>query len=163
VCFTPFTRYNRLSIRLYNRFDNRLYRVNKHPTGCQTGCQNRFDNRVERTALFVQPVVKPSCTPVWQPAVYTIQPVAGLTTGSMFVHTTTGCETGLTTGLTNCCIVYTNFNRLSNRFENRFHNRLYLVDGAFVCLSVSNFAQKLMNGFALNFQVRMAMGQWTNY
>jgi len=55
---TPFTRYNRLSIR----FDNRLYRVNKHPTGCQTGlttvlneqlfvqhgCQsglyNRFDN-----------------------------------------------------------------------------------------------------------------------
>jgi len=43
---TPFTRYN----RLYNRFDNRLYRVNKHPTGCQTGCDNRFDNRVERTA-----------------------------------------------------------------------------------------------------------------
>jgi len=27
-CQTPFTRYNRLSIRLYNRFDNRLYRVN---------------------------------------------------------------------------------------------------------------------------------------
>ena len=25
--------------RLYNRFDNRLYRVNKHPTGCQTSCQ----------------------------------------------------------------------------------------------------------------------------
>jgi len=25
---TPFTR--------YNRFDNRLYRVNKHPTGCHT-------------------------------------------------------------------------------------------------------------------------------
>jgi len=25
---TPFTRYNRLSIRLYNRYDNRLYRVN---------------------------------------------------------------------------------------------------------------------------------------
>jgi len=34
---TPFTRYNRLSVRLYNRFDNRLYRVNKHPTGYQTG------------------------------------------------------------------------------------------------------------------------------
>jgi len=44
--YTPFTRYNRLSIRLCNRFDNQLYRVNKHPTGCQT----RFDNRVERTA-----------------------------------------------------------------------------------------------------------------
>jgi len=26
--YTPFTRYNRLSHRLYNRFDNRLYRVN---------------------------------------------------------------------------------------------------------------------------------------
>jgi len=36
VANTPFTRYSRLS----NRFDNRLYRVNKHPTGCQTGCQS---------------------------------------------------------------------------------------------------------------------------
>ena len=26
--YTPFTRYNQLSTRLYNRFDNRLYRVN---------------------------------------------------------------------------------------------------------------------------------------
>jgi len=50
--------------RLYNRFDNRLYRVNKHPTGGQTGCHtglttgwmfvymiqpvvNRYDKRVE--------------------------------------------------------------------------------------------------------------------
>ena len=49
ICYTPFTRYNRLSKRLYNRFDNRLYRINKHPTGCQTGCQTG-DNRVERTA-----------------------------------------------------------------------------------------------------------------
>jgi len=36
----------------------------------------------------------------------------------------------------------------------------------FVCLlvrlSVSNFAQKLPNGFAWNFQGRLAMGQWTN-
>jgi len=24
--------------RLSKRFDNRRYRVNKHPTGCQTGC-----------------------------------------------------------------------------------------------------------------------------
>ena len=30
---TPFTRYSRLSNRLYNRFDNRLYCVNKHATG----------------------------------------------------------------------------------------------------------------------------------
>ena len=29
----------RLSSRLYNRLDNRLYRVNKHPTGCQPGCR----------------------------------------------------------------------------------------------------------------------------
>jgi len=35
--YTPFTRYSWLSIRLYNRFDSRLYRINKHPTGCQTG------------------------------------------------------------------------------------------------------------------------------
>jgi len=35
----PTTRYSRLSYRLYNRFDNRLYHVNKHPTACQTGCQ----------------------------------------------------------------------------------------------------------------------------
>ena len=33
VTKTPFTRYNGLS----NQFDNRLYRVNKHSTGCQTG------------------------------------------------------------------------------------------------------------------------------
>ena len=32
----------------------------------------------------------------------------------------------------------------------------------FVCLSVSNFAQKLPNGFAWNFQGTFAMGQWTN-
>ena len=33
----PFTRYNLLSNRLLNRVDNRLYRVYKHSTGCQTG------------------------------------------------------------------------------------------------------------------------------
>jgi len=32
----------------------------------------------------------------------------------------------------------------------------------FVCLSVSTFAQKRPNGFAWNFQGRLAMGQWTN-
>jgi len=50
-CKTPFTRYSRLSNRLYNRFDNRLYRVNKHPTGCQTGCQtNQLDVCLHDTA-----------------------------------------------------------------------------------------------------------------
>jgi len=68
----PFTRYNRLSTRLSNGFDN------------------RFDNRVERTALFVQPVVKPGCT-------------TRLTTGC--IDDTAVCQTGLTTGLRTGCIV----------------------------------------------------------
>jgi len=38
--YTPFTR--------YNRSDNRLYRVNKHPTGCQTGLYNRLYARYSR-------------------------------------------------------------------------------------------------------------------
>ena len=66
---TPFTR--------YNRFDNRLYRVNKHPTGSQTGLYNRFDNR-----LYTRMNVR----------IHAIQPVVK-------------CQTGLTTGLTTCCIV----------------------------------------------------------
>jgi len=62
---TPFTWYNRLSIRLNNnrynihRFDNRLdkrlYRVYKRSTGCPTGCstacalwQPRLSNRLRR-------------------------------------------------------------------------------------------------------------------
>ena len=48
--------------RLYNRFDNRLYRVNKHPTGCQTGCQSGLTAVFNEQPLFVQPVVKPCCT-----------------------------------------------------------------------------------------------------
>jgi len=60
-CITPFTRYN----RLYNRFDNRLYRVNKHPTSLTTVLKEQ--------PLFIQPVVKLGCT-------------TGLTTGL-----TTGC------------------------------------------------------------------------
>jgi len=31
-----------------------------------------------------------------------------------------------------------------------------------VCLSVSNFARKLPNGFAWNFQRSLAMGHWTS-
>jgi len=73
-----------------------LYRVNKHPTGLTT---------VLNEQLFVQPVVKPGCT-------------TRLTTGcrysrlsnridnrlNVYIHDTTGCETGLETG----CIVCTN-------------------------------------------------------
>jgi len=74
----PFTR--------YNLFDNRLYRVYKHSTGChsrlttglttgcivytagcETGCTTRFDNRLNEQlfvqhgcqTVFVKPVVKP--------------------------------------------------------------------------------------------------------
>ena len=52
VCLT---RWTRLSNLFYNRFDNRLYRVNKHPTGCQTGYTG-----------CIQPVVKPVVQPAWQ-------------------------------------------------------------------------------------------------
>jgi len=90
-----YTRYNRLSIRLSNRFDNRLYRVQKHSTGCQTrlttglttccivytagcqtGCTIRFDNRLNEQRLFVQTGwTNSGCSfntvfkPVWQPVV----------------------------------------------------------------------------------------------
>jgi len=78
---TPFTRYNR------------LYRVNKHPTGCQTGLTTGW--------MFV----------------YTIQPVVKhrlSNTGlynridnrlNVCIHDTTCGQTGLTTGLTTGCIV----------------------------------------------------------
>ena len=44
-----------------NRIDNRLYRVNIHPTGCQIGCQTGLTT-VLNEQLFIQPVVKPGCT-----------------------------------------------------------------------------------------------------
>jgi len=84
-----YTRYNRLS----NWFDNRLYRVHKHSTGCQThlttsltngcimyiagcqtGCTTRLDNQLNEQWLFVQH----SCETGRQ---------TGLTTGWMFVYT----------------------------------------------------------------------------
>ena len=58
VCiFALYTAYERLiSVHttqpVVNPFDNRLYRVNKHPTGCQTGL----------TTVLNQPAVKPGCT-----------------------------------------------------------------------------------------------------
>jgi len=78
---TPFTRYN----RLYNQFDNQLYRVNKHPSGYRldvclhdtAGRQNGFTTVLNDQPLFVQPVVKPGCT-------------TGLTT--CCIHDTTGCQ-----------------------------------------------------------------------
>ena len=62
---TPFTRYSRLSNRLYNyRFDSRLYRVSKHPTGCQTVVKPV--NRVERTVADRSTRLT-GLTTVWQP------------------------------------------------------------------------------------------------
>ena len=64
-----YTRYNRLSNPLSSRFENRLYRVYKHSTGCQTrlttgcimytascqtGCTTPFDNRLNEQWLFVK-------------------------------------------------------------------------------------------------------------
>ena len=63
----PFTRY----IGLSNRFDNRMYRVYKHSTGCQNLFDNRIDNRLD----------------------VRLHDTAGCETGC-----TTGCTTGLTTG-----------------------------------------------------------------
>jgi len=74
----PFTRYN----RLYNQFDNRLYRVDKQPTGCQMGLTTGLTTMLNEQPLFVQPVVKPGCT-------------TGLTTGCM--HDTAVLSNRLTT------------------------------------------------------------------
>jgi len=45
--------------RLSSRFDNRLYRVNKHPTGCQTSFTTGW-----MFVYTIQPVVKPTVQPV---------------------------------------------------------------------------------------------------
>jgi len=55
----PFTRYNLLS----NRLDNRLYRVYKHSTGCQTVWQPVW----QPGASCIQPFVKAVVNPFWQP------------------------------------------------------------------------------------------------
>jgi len=106
-CYTPFTRYsrlsnrwqpavsckqtsNRLSNRLSNPFDNRLVQ----PCWTNSHCSfNRLSNRVVQ--------------PVWQPAVYTIQPVVK----------------PVWQPVVSCIQTFT---RLSNRFD----NRLYRVNGA---------------------------------
>jgi len=111
--------YNRLSVRLYNRFDNRLYRVNKHPTGCQTVvkrvCQTGLTTGLttvlnEQTVRSTQ-LSKRLYNPVWQP---------GLTTGLTVVLNEQHCS----------------FNRLSNRvvqpvWQTRFDNRIERTDCSF--------------------------------
>jgi len=101
-CYTPFTRYN----RLYNRLDNWQYCVNKHPDWqpvwqlCWTNSHCSFNRLLNRVVQ-----------PVWQPAVYTIQPVAKPVV--KWVWQPIEC-------------LYTWYNQLSNRFD----NRLYRVSGA---------------------------------
>ena len=63
---TPFTRYSRLSNRLYNRFDNAAVSCKQ----TSNRLSYRFDNRLD-----------------------------------VCIHDTTGCQSGLTTGLTTGCIV----------------------------------------------------------
>jgi len=76
--------FNPLSCRLSNpfdnRFDNRLYRVYKHSTGCQN--------------VFVKLVVQPGLSTRFGDE-------------QLFVQhgCQTGCQTGCTTGLTTGCIV----------------------------------------------------------
>ena len=102
---TPFTRYNRLSIRLYNWFDNHVERRAVHSTRLSNRLYNPvwqpvWQPTVERTAtvrstvlneqlLFIQPVVKPGCTTgcIHDTAVCQTGCQTGLTTGSMFVYT----------------------------------------------------------------------------
>jgi len=134
---TPFTRYNRLlnrpglttgltivlteqlfvqlvvKPRLSNQFDKHsLTTVFSEQTVCSTRLSNQLYN----------PVWQPCWTnshcsfnrgvqPVWQPAVYKIQPFCQTVCSTQFdnrlnvcIHDTTGCQTGFTTG----CIVCTN-------------------------------------------------------
>jgi len=69
--WTPFTRYNLLSNRLWNPFDNRLNVCMHSTTGCQTRCQTglatgRTTGCIACTyCTNIQPVVKP----IWQPVV----------------------------------------------------------------------------------------------
>jgi len=83
---TSFTRYNRLSIQLSNRFDNRVERTaTVRSTGCETGLYNRFHNRL---------YTRHSRLSNW---------LSNETDNrlNVCIHDTTSCQTGLTTG----CIV----------------------------------------------------------
>jgi len=76
-----YTWYNRLLNRFDIWLDNRLYRVYKHPTGCQTGCQTGLTTGW----MFVytmQPVVELVWQPVWQ------QPVVSCKRGFRITQTT---------------------------------------------------------------------------
>jgi len=52
------------AVRSTRSFDNRLYRVYEHSTGCQTGLATSW-----MFVYTIQPVVRPVVQPIWQPVV----------------------------------------------------------------------------------------------
>jgi len=85
--------------------DNRLYRVNKHSTGCQTGLTTGLAT-VLNELLFVQPVVKPCLTNRFDKHGLTNRFDNGFDNRLYRVYKhLPGCQTGLTTGLTTGSIV----------------------------------------------------------
>jgi len=129
-CNTPFTP--------YNRFDNLLYRVNKHPTDCQTGCQtglttvlnehtvsstrwsnrlyNRFDDRLYRVNKHPTDC-QTGCTTWFDNRVDRTATVRS-----------TGCQTGLYNRFDNW--LYTWYSRLSNGFDNRLNVCIHDTTGS---------------------------------
>jgi len=94
VTKAPFTRYNRLSLRLYNRFDNRFDNRVKQTAlfvqhSCQTGLYNRFDNRLYTRYNRLSNLFDNRFDNGFDNRLYRV-----------YKHLP-GCETGLTTG----CIV----------------------------------------------------------
>jgi len=115
---TPFTRYNRLSNPLYNRFDNHVE---------QTATVR--STVMNEQPLFVQPVVKPSLTAVFKEQLF-VQPVVKRCQTGLYnrfdnhVERTatvraTGCQSWFCNRLDNR--LYTQYSRLSNGFDNRLN------------------------------------------
>ena len=95
--YTPFTRYSRLSNRLWNGFDNQFdNRVERtatvRSTGCQTGLYNRLDNRLYTRYSRLSNRLPNRSNGFGNRL-------------NVCIHDTTGCHIGLTTGLTTGCIV----------------------------------------------------------
>jgi len=138
---TPFTRYS----RLYNRFDNRLYRVNKHPTGCQTGLTTHW-----MFVYTIQPVVKPVVKQVWQPV---WQPVWQTRFYDRVEWTATFHSTRL-------------WNRSYNPVWQPFDNRLYTRYSRFVKPVVKRFWQPVVSckrGFRNDYKSWKLMTGWRAY
>jgi len=95
---TPFTRYSRLSRQSSNRFDNLF--------------DNLFHNRVERTASCSFNRLSNRVVYRFDNRLYTRYRRLSIRLSNGFdnrlnvcIHNTSGCQTGLTTGMTTGCIV----------------------------------------------------------